>query len=554
VGNNRTQDGRCHSWYCHLDTHADRFEKFKINQDDVEHKGRIVLVPQPNPLDVNDPLRWPRWKKEAFFWTLALGAALTGATGHAINAGFADIAKQWGVPVNAVSSTNAYTNLSTGIFTLFEGALATKFGKRPNFLFASLIWIISMAWAASSQGYNSFVGARALSGLGIAVWQALPPAAIGDTFYVHERGVRLAIFSLCITLGINIAPLANGGILIHSGGWRKCYYILLGVVAFHFLLLIFFMPESTYRREAVFNTDEGARVSDAAVAHRSELIEAKGGEPTADGKENVEEQEGLSAQPHRYIPQRTYLQSLHPIPYISNASMIQTLWRPFPFLLSPVVVQSFIAYGLTVVWLVIVSIIYSEVFALPPYRWHAKQVGNSTAGPLIGSILGTIVAGPLVDYSARLFSRWNKGVYEPEFRLPVILPGAILMVIPFVGWGYMAGRQDIPWIGPVMMYSILSFGQVLAAAGSITYLLDTHKRNAPEVFALINLGKDVVLYGLSKDFNGWVVKVGVRHMMFILAGVTAFSLSTALPMYIFGKSARYFIATHNRFFAGAGGH
>jgi hypothetical protein len=39
----------------------------------------IVLIPQPSD-DVNDPLNWPRWKKEMFTVTYAFGCGCVGGT------------------------------------------------------------------------------------------------------------------------------------------------------------------------------------------------------------------------------------------------------------------------------------------------------------------------------------------------------------------------------------------------------------------------------------------------------------------------------------------
>lgn len=41
-------------------------------------------------------------------------------------------------------------------------------------------------------------------------------------------------------------------------------------------------------------------------------------------------------------------------------------------------------------------------------------------GPLVGSVFAMLIAGYLCDSSARWLAHKNGGIYEPEFRLPII--------------------------------------------------------------------------------------------------------------------------------------
>jgi hypothetical protein len=44
-----------------------------------DKSGTIVLVPQPSD-DPNDPLNWPRWRKEMFIFSAIWGTACVGGT------------------------------------------------------------------------------------------------------------------------------------------------------------------------------------------------------------------------------------------------------------------------------------------------------------------------------------------------------------------------------------------------------------------------------------------------------------------------------------------
>jgi hypothetical protein len=63
-------------------------------------------------------------------------------------------------------------------------------------------------------------------------------------------------------------------------------------------------------------------------------------------------------------------------------------------------------------------------------------VGLTYIGPLIGTFIGAAIAGPLSDYSARVLSKRNKGIYEPEFKLPPVILYSLFGIMGFVGYGW----------------------------------------------------------------------------------------------------------------------
>ena len=83
---------------------------------------------------------------------------------------------------------------------------------------------------------------------------------------------------------------------------------------------------------------------------------------------------------------------------------------------------------------------------------------------------------------------------------------------------------------------------VLSGAATITYLLDTHGRNALHVLALINFMRDMVLYGFTFFANGIVLYRGVKVSLLILAGCQAFCWLLSIPMYRYGKRVRAFVS------------
>jgi MFS family permease len=90
---------------------------------------------------------------------------------------------------------------------LAQGPIAVKWGRRPVFLIATLLLFASSIWSGASKGLESFKWSRIIQGLGMAPFEALVTASLGDIFFVHELGMRVSIWGFAIIGGINVAPI-----------------------------------------------------------------------------------------------------------------------------------------------------------------------------------------------------------------------------------------------------------------------------------------------------------------------------------------------------------
>ena len=78
----------------------------------------------------------------------------------------------------------------------------------------------------------------------------------------------------------------------------------------------------------------------------------------------------------------------------------------------------------------------------------------------------------------------NGGVYEPEFRLVLMLPAVVLGSIGYFGFGWSIENGD-PWIVPVILYGLVGIGGVFLAIPVYTYVVDSHRALAPEAFVTV---------------------------------------------------------------------
>lgn len=62
----------------------------------------------------------------------------------------------------------------------------------------------------------------------------------------------------------------------------------------------------------------------------------------------------------------------------------------------------------------------------PPYNFDAIGVGLMNVAPFVGALIGFPCGGWLSDKSILWLSKKNRGIYEPEMRLWLALPVAVL--------------------------------------------------------------------------------------------------------------------------------
>jgi hypothetical protein len=133
-------------------------------------------------------------------------------------------------------------------------------------------------------------------------------------------------------------------------------------------------------------------------------------------------------------PKRTFLQELKPWSGINpHASLISLLFRPWPFVVYPVVIYLFLLYSVVTSWAVIILNTNATLFQSPPYNMTPGINSLLKIPSIIGITVGIYVGGGLNDRYCAWRARKNNGVFEPETRLEAltlpffIVPAGLLM-------------------------------------------------------------------------------------------------------------------------------
>lgn len=78
------------------------------------------------------------------------------------------------------------------------------------------------------------------------------------------------------------------------------------------------------------------------------------------------------------------------------------------------------------------------------------------------------------DWSAKWLSKRNKGIFEPEMRLWLALPAALIIPAGILMFGIGLANGS-PWIVLAIAYGIWGFGFVLATDVSLAYCTDCYQ-------------------------------------------------------------------------------
>ncbi|KAJ9633870.1 hypothetical protein H2204_006656 [Knufia peltigerae] len=494
--------------------------------------GHIVLNPQPSD-DPNDPLNWPLWKRDCLFLIHAFGFVCTAAVPSSLLAAATEVlADTFDVSITKITQLTGFMLLAVGSSGLFVSVLARLFGKRPQFVFASFMCLIGTVIGASAENYNTLLAGRMIQGLGACAYESMLVAIVGDLYFVHERGLRVAFFNFCFA-SLNAIGSLIAGPITTKYGWRYMFYIYIPFIGLQVLLVVFGATETSFQRNHLFETDIAADVDYDDLA-RKEAGETKV-VASDDQVENCNNT-ATSAVP----PKKTYWQ------YIafyhgrqSHDNPIKLFLRPFAICLNPAIIWINLIGSLPIASVALSNFTTAQMYGPPPYNLNPTQLGYMFVGPLVGPLLVTALFLVASDPLALWMARRNNGVFEPEFRLPMaLIVGGSLMAIGIFGWGNLYEAGDTPVVGSVIL-AFYTGGMSALNIASGAYTVDAYREVSVELVIIVMVVKNFLFFGLSYFFNNAVAARGPAFMFNIVGGIVLFGVVIlGIPVYMFGKRIR----------------
>ena len=298
----------------------------------------------------------------------------------------------------------------------------------------------------------------------------------------------MAFTNLAVFGGAFFTPILVGKIT-HSIGWWWTFYLVAIFCAACLVGVVFLCPETAFRRDAQLNTDIGTAAEATAADDDDSSRHAAPSEKTP-AVVGLHRRGAAAAAAVR--PKKTYVQSLALFDgRKTDESFFKLLLRPFPLFAQPAFLWACLIQGTMIGWTVFIGVILAAIFLGPPRWWNEVLTGYSYTGPFLGALFGFFVSGALADWSAKYLTKRNGGIYEPEFRILLVIPQ---LVIGSIGlYGFAATCQGpYHWAVPIMFFGFEVAGMVIGAVASSLYIVDAYRRSPRPFAPLLNHSPPVV--------------------------------------------------------------
>lgn len=343
--------------------------------------------------------------------------------------------------------------LAYAVGPLFLGPLSEMYGRVIVLQTSNLLYLFFNLGCGLAKTKSQLILFRFLSGLGGSAPLALGGGVLSDLFDAEERGRAISIYSLAPLLGPAIGPIA-GGFITENTTWRWVFYATTIADALIQISGLFFLQE-TYP---------------PVLLHRKKL-------------KLIKETGNESLHTEYDRPDRTVFKTLK-----------ISLSRPFVLLGTQVIVQVlalYMAYLYGLMYLVLSTF---------PKLWELEYGESVSIGGLnyislgVGFFLGTQICAPLQDGIYRKLKARNNGVGRPEFRVPLMIPGAVLVPVGLFWYGWTAEKHT-HWILPNIGAAIFAAGVIIGFQCIQTYIVDAYTRYAASAIGAATVLRSLAGFG-----------------------------------------------------------
>ena len=408
----------------------------------------INLVTWDGPGDPDNPKNWPKAKKWRATLTVSLFTFISPVSSSMIAPALDSLSVDFGLgrkPSLELQLALSAFLLAFAVGPLFLGPLSEIFGRRIILQLSNLFYFIFNLACGFSQNLPEIIAFRFLSGLGGSAPLGIGGGVLGDIWLPQERGRAMALYSLMPLLGPAIGPIA-GGFIAQYTTWRWVFWST-SIAAMLVQALGMFYLQETY----------AATLLDRK---KKELIKITG------NKELHTEFD---------TPNRKF-----------SAHIGTAFKRPFKLLLTQPIVQIlslYIGFVYGVLYLVLATfpLLWTQI-----YEEKIAIAGLNYISLGLGFFLGTQIAAKTADRIYKHLKAKNGDVGRSEFRVPLMFPGAVMVPIGLLIYGWSA-QYKVFWLVPNIGTAIFAAGNQLVFQNCQTYIVDAYTRYAASAIAATTL-------------------------------------------------------------------
>lgn len=313
---------------------------------------------------------------------------------------------------------------------------------------------------------------------------------VADLFFIHQRGMMNSIYIWVANTGANLAPVA-AGFITDAQGWRWVWWYFVIFFGVTLVLFIFGFQETKFdwmnALQAKEIDQQTSSPNESVIIDNSANKGFEKQSPLSGGPSFNGDPENAPSNNRR--PQNLVVIAVDPTiarkPYWQTLSFTTTTkgpwetflrhwWQPFFILFSvPGVAYASCVYAVLLAWSTVMVSALSTYMLDPPYNFSASSIGLMNLAPFIGTTLGSIICGPVSDWTILRLARRKGGIYEPEMRLWVFVPFIPFQVAGAFWFGY-ALQQGQSWVAVALAFGICNFGSAPLSSIALTYITDAY--------------------------------------------------------------------------------
>ncbi|KAF6805695.1 MFS multidrug transporter [Colletotrichum sojae] len=436
------------------------------------------LVTWSGPSDPANPKNWPKHKKWTATILVSCFTFISPVSSTMLAPALDTLAREF----NVESDIQTYFLMSIFLLAYAVGPfvlapLSEMYGRVVVLQSANMFYLVFNTVCGFSASKEQMLAFRFLSGLGGSAPQALGGGVLSDCWRAEERGTATAIYSLAPFLGPAVGPIA-AGYLTQYLSWRWIFWTVSIADAVVQILAFLFLSE-TYPPKIL-------------------AVKAKKLRKTT-GNENLHTEFDR--------PDRTFGQTLR-----------KNLVRPFRMLFTQPALQItalYRAYLYGLMYLVLAS------FPLVWSKQYGQEPGPASLNYIslgVGFVIGLQISGPLIDKVYCALKARNNNTGLPEFRIPLMLPTAVVTPIGLLIYG-IAAHFKIHWIVPNIGAAILAAGLILSFQCVQTYVVDSYERYAASAAGAAAFVRTMAGFGFPLFAPRLYERLGIAWGNGVLAGV-----------------------------------
>ncbi|KAL8826636.1 MAG: hypothetical protein Q9170_007324 [Blastenia crenularia] len=468
-----------------------------------KHSAKSAKTKDPNlvtwdgPDDPQNPKNWSTKRRWAATIVVSSFTFISPVSSSMVAPALDAIAKDLNITTEVESQmVLSIFVLAYAIGPLFLGPLSEIYGRVPVLQMANLIYLVFNTAAGGCKTKGQMIAFRFLSGIGGSAPLAVGGGVLSDCWRAEQRGRAISLYSLAPLLGPAIGPIA-GGFITEQTTWRWAFYATSIADALIQLSGLFFLRE-TYPPK---------------LLHLKALKLAK-----ETGNQDLHTE---------YDDSRSLLKTLR-----------QSIIRPFRLLGTQPIVQVLAVYAAYLYGLMYLVLSTFPVLWTIHYHESVGIAGLNYISMGVGFTLGAQIFAPLNDRIYRLLKRKNNGAGKPEFRIPTMVPGSVLVPTGLFIYAWTA-QYHTHWIGPNIGVAIFACGAIAGFQCVQTYLVDTYTRFAASAIAAATVLRSLAGFGFPLFAPSMYNKLGYGWGISLL-GFIALGLGVPAPflLWAFGERLR----------------